>query len=148
MCFNRALRDLATGIDGINLEHIPMHDAWILELAAIFGEVTSIDEPLIYYRQTGENVMGAATENATDKVARNSKNLLAGDFLARKKAFINEAKLFARELLRIPDLPADKKQVLQDFVTIDKKNKFARMHFYKKNNFTRARHNLWMRLWV
>lgn len=147
MCFNRSLRDIAISCDSVQWENVPMHDAWILEIAAIFGRVASIDKPLVYYRQTGSNTMGAVTESTRQKVARNTSDM-GGGFFAKKKAFIAEARGFAREILRLRDIPEDKLKVLNDFVHIGSKPKLARINFYKKNNFTRAHNNIWMRLWV
>ncbi|MCR4568543.1 MAG: glycosyltransferase family 2 protein [Pseudobutyrivibrio sp.] len=147
MCFNRALRDLAISCDSIQWENVPMHDSWLLELAAIFGKVGCIDEPLVYYRQTGANTMGANNETVAEKVSRNIRETSEG-FFAKKKSFINEARLFAREVVRLKDIPEDKLVTLTNFIHIGTKPKLSRMRFYRENNFTRAHHNLWMRLWV
>ncbi len=149
MCINKPLRDIVVeSLAFIDLKNIPMHDALILELAAIKGILDVIDEPLVYYRQTGHNQMGAITESLSDKVSRNRLDAAASTFLEKKRVFINEARAFAAELIKIPNLPQDKKLLLNDFVHIDEKGKLARMRFYRQNNFTRAHHNLWMRLWV
>lgn len=147
MCFNKTLRDLAISSKNVLWENVPMHDAWLLEVGAIYGSVCCIDKPLVYYRQTGHNTMGAKTESTADKVARNAKELRGG-FFARKKAFIAEARFFAREILRLKDIPEDKLKILNEFVHIGTKPKLTRMKFYRENNFTRASHNFWMRLWV
>ena len=147
MCFNRALRDIAVSCDSVQWENVPMHDAWLLEIAAIFGSIASIDKPLVYYRQTGINTMGAVTETTAQKITRNTSDVTKG-FFAKKKSFIAEARNFAREILRLRDIPEDKLKVLNDFVHIGSKPKLARINFYKKNNFTRAHNNIWMRLWV
>ncbi|MCR5581334.1 MAG: glycosyltransferase family 2 protein [Pseudobutyrivibrio sp.] len=147
MGFNRALRDKAVSCETVQWAHVPMHDAWLLEIASIFGIVRSIDKPMVYYRQTGNNIMGATTETTIDKVVRNTSELSQG-FFAKKKAFIDEARLFAREILRLKDIPEDKLKVLNEFVHIGSKPKAYRMEFYRRHNFTRAKHNLWMRLWV
>ena len=147
MCFNRALRNMAVSCDSVQWENVPMHDAWLLEIASIFGTVYAIDEPLVYYRQTGHNTMGAVTESTSEKVARNAGDIANG-FLCKKKAFINEARIFAREILRLKDIPEDKLKVLNGFVHIGSKPKLYRISYYRRHNFTRAKHNLWMRLWV
>ncbi|MBE5912317.1 glycosyltransferase family 2 protein [Pseudobutyrivibrio sp.] len=147
MCINRALRDIAVSKKSINWDHIPMHDAWLMELAAIFGKVGYVDSALVYYRQTGHNTMGASTESTIDKIGRNLDTANKG-FLAKKRDFINEARYFAREVLKLEDIPEDKLKVLSDFVNIGTKPKLHRIRFYRENNFTRAHHNLWMRLWV
>ena len=149
MCFNRALRDLVVDLaPSVDLNNIPMHDAFVLEIAAIMGKVVAIDEPLAYYRQTGHNAMGAVTESESDKAARNIEDLKQGNIFQKKKAFVEESRLFAAEILKADWLPKDKKNVLLRFSTIGEKGKLKRMSFYSKNNFTRAHHNLWFRLWV
>ena len=147
MCFNRALRDIAISSKNVEWDNVPMHDAWLLEIATIYGNVRCIEKPLVYYRQTGHNTMGAKTESTSDKLLRNAREMRRG-FFARKKAFIDEARMFAREILRLKDIPEDKLKVLNEFVHIGTKPKLIRMKFYRENNFTRARHNFWMRLWV
>ena len=149
MCFNRALRDLTVELlPKLDLENIPMHDALVLALASITGEVKAIDEPLVYYRQTGNNIMGAVTESDSDKRNRNVSDFKEGSLFSKKKAFVNEARLFAAELAKADFISKDKKNILIRFADIGHKSKFKRMIFYKKNNFTRAHHNFWFRLWV
>ena len=149
MCFNRALRDLAVElIPSLELNNIPMHDALLLEIAAIMGNVVAIDEPLAYYRQTGHNAMGAVTETDSEKASRNLEDFKQGSFFDKKKAFVQESRTFAEEILKAQWLPKDKKNVLMRFANIGQKSKFKRMSFYAKNNFTRAHHNLWFRLFV
>jgi rhamnosyltransferase len=147
MCINRSLRDIAISKKSINWEYVPMHDAWLLVLAAIYGDVKYVDAPLVYYRQTGHNTMGASTESTMDKIGRNLDDANKG-FFGKKKAFINEARSFAREVLKLENLPEEPLEVLSDFVNISTRPKLARMKFYRDNNFTRAHHNFWMRLWV
>ena len=149
MCFNRQLRDLVVQlVPSLNLDNIPMHDAMILEIAAIMGQVVAIDEPLVYYRQTGHNTMGAVTESDSDKATRNINDIKHGNIIAKKKAFINESRVFAEEIAKAEWLPKDKKNLLLRFSKIGEKGKLKRMSFYSKNNFTRAHHNVWFRLWV
>ena len=149
MCFNKALRDLVVRmLPSIDLSNIPMHDALILEIASIMGKVVAIDEPLAYYRQTGHNAMGATTESDSDKANRNIQDMKQGSFLQKKKEFVQESRTFAAEIIKADFLPKDKKNVLTRFAKIGEKNKFKRVHFYSKYNFTRAHHNLWFRLFV
>ena len=149
MCFNKALRDLVVELlPEIDINNIPMHDALLLALADIMGQVIAIDEPLVYYRQTGHNTMGATTETDSDKRNRNVADLKDGSIFAKKKAFVMEARLFATELSKADFIPVDKKNILIRFAEIGRKSKIKRMSFYKKNNFTRAHHNVWFRLWV
>lgn len=149
MCFNRQLRDLVVQlVPSLDMNNIPMHDVLILEIAAIMGKVVAIDEPLAYYRQTGHNTMGAVTETDSDKASRNIQDIKQGSIFEKKKAFVNESRVFAGEIAKAEWLPKDKKNVLLRYANIGEKGKLKRMSFYSKNNFTRAHHNLWFRLWV
>ena len=51
-------RSLADFVYGVPAEAI-MHDWWIALIAAYFGIIVCISEPLIKYRQHGKNVLGA-----------------------------------------------------------------------------------------
>ena len=144
---NRALRDIAISGKGVDWNNVPMHDAWLLEIGAIFGCVRGIDRPFVKYRQTGQNIMGANTESNVQKIARNVDDVSKG-FLNKKNAFVNESRLFARELLKLANMPQEKRSVLEAFANISTKNKLARIKFYKENDFTRAHNNMWMRLWL
>ena len=42
-------------------KHLPMHDQWIGLMGEMYGKVTFLDAPLIYYRRTGSNVTGGET---------------------------------------------------------------------------------------
>ena len=55
MLFNAALREKAGKVPARAL----MHDAWLVLVAAAFGHIGFVDEPLYLYRQHGENVLGA-----------------------------------------------------------------------------------------
>jgi glycosyltransferase involved in cell wall biosynthesis len=52
---NRALLDIAVPIP----EAAAMHDWWLALVAATFGKVIYLDEPMILYRQHGKNSVGA-----------------------------------------------------------------------------------------
>ncbi len=57
MCFNRALANLA--MKCMDPAQTIMHDWWIAAVAARFGKIIYIDEPLSDYRQHGMNSVGA-----------------------------------------------------------------------------------------
>lgn len=54
MLFNAALREKAGRVPDRAL----MHDAWIVLVAAAFGHIGLVNEPLYLYRQHGSNVLG------------------------------------------------------------------------------------------
>ena len=57
MCFNRALADLT--MKCVDPKQTIMHDWWMAAVAARFGKIIYIDEPLSDYRQHGTNSVGA-----------------------------------------------------------------------------------------
>ena len=52
---NRALVEKARPIP----EEAVMHDHWLALVAVVFGQVDAVKEPLVFYRQHGDNVVGA-----------------------------------------------------------------------------------------
>ena len=57
MGINRALARLGGGRE--DTSQIIMHDWWLAAVAARFGKIIYIDEPLGFYRQHGDNAVGA-----------------------------------------------------------------------------------------
>lgn len=146
MLFTRALRDRALGYR--HPEAIPMHDVWVLLLAAIYGQVGVIDEPLAYYRQHGSNEMGAVRESFFDKLGRNLHDIFCGVMRDNKRAFLDEGKKLAREALLLPDMPENIAHTLGEYADISRRPKHERVAFYIRNGFLRAKGNLWMLFWV
>ena len=146
MLFNNALKEVALGCPDIDA--IPMHDVWMLLMADIFGKVTGLEDRLVRYRQTGDNIMGAGTEDDIDKVSRNASDIKSGSFLQKKREFVQSSKDLAKVLLMMDKLPAKVRLLLKDYVEIGSKPKLARIYFYKKNKFERARNNAWYYMWI
>jgi rhamnosyltransferase len=59
MCINKEAVKLINKIPNVDPESIAMHDYFISLVVATFGTVICINEPLIYYRQHGGNLVGA-----------------------------------------------------------------------------------------
>ncbi len=156
MCFNRACRDMAVFAavpEGEKLykkteELVEMHDAWVLFTASLLGRVEAIDEPLVYYRQHGDNEMGARQESVSQKAGRNVGGAIAGDLASKKKAYYDNAKNLARAGLLLQGIDEDKRRVLKGFVGLDKISKPARIFFLKNNGFRRKKRSLWIWLWA
>lgn len=146
MIINKALRDKALCYK--DSDEIPMHDQWLMCVAAATGIINVIDEPLLYYRQHEKNVMGAEFESKKDKVIRNVKDVATGEFARKKRAFhLSEIKL-AKQLTYVEGLDTETKAFLMELIRINNKGKLERMSFYRKNGMDRKEHSLWMRLWV
>lgn len=73
MGINRALADMA-GHCGDSSQTI-MHDWWLAVVAARFGQVVYIDEPLSDYRQHGSNSVGAKDVHSIDYIRSVMSNL-------------------------------------------------------------------------
>jgi len=84
MMINRPLLELATPVPGEAL----VHDWWIAQVASAFGSVAAIREPLVIYRQHGDNRIGAKGYSSlgfikrmwrysVDKVERGRQDTLA-----------------------------------------------------------------------
>lgn len=58
MMINRALRDLA--VRYVQPEKLFMHDWFLAQTAAAFGQIRFLPRPLVRYRQHGHNVLGAS----------------------------------------------------------------------------------------
>lgn len=147
--FNRRLRDLALQLQDIHA--IEMHDAWVLALAATFGKnyIGLVDEPLVYYRQHGDNEMGAVeAESKLQKVMRNIKLICSGEFAKQKRAYIQQARDLAGQLSLVDGLSEEGCDFLREFAEIGSKGKLARVRFYRKHNITKNHGTLWMYLWV
>lgn len=57
--YNRALAELITA----KPEYMIMHDWWLMLTAAAFGQIGTVNEPVILYRQHGNNEVGAKKVN-------------------------------------------------------------------------------------
>lgn len=66
LLINRPLRDLAMPIPAEAI----MHDWWLALVAAAFGAISPLPEPTLFYRQHGDNDVGAKGFNVKDIVHR------------------------------------------------------------------------------
>ena len=146
MMINQALKECVLQYQ--ELDHIEMHDVWMLAAAAVCGYIYYVDEPTVYYRQHGENEMGASIETRNQRILRNIKDLLDGTFGANKKAYYQHAIYLARELLHVQEVPKEMREELEMFAGIESMSKWKRIRFYQKHDISRNRHNLWTLLWV
>lgn len=149
MAINRSLRNEAIKLK--NLELILMHDHFLMTLAAMTGEVKYVDEPLILYRQTGENEVGAEKKTIFGKIARNLNDIFSGRVKKEKEAFHQEAYDLAKALLQVTDDGReDGTNIawLKDFLATQSQSKIKRISFYKKHNIDKNSGNLWYYLWL
>ncbi len=68
---NRALKERTGEIP----KECAMHDWWLALVAAVFGKTVFINEPLLYYRQHGDNSVGAKSAGSLSYITGKLKNL-------------------------------------------------------------------------
>ena len=149
----RVMSDSFIRYIAIQLKHpkrVEMHDVWVLALAAACGEqcIRVLDEPLVYYRQHGDNEMGAFSESFLEKIKRNARDVLSGNMTREKREFVQKARILAGELCLVEGLPEKNRKILKAFSEIGEKGKLTRVLFYRKYDFSRNRGTIWMYLWV
>ena len=109
MLFNAALRERAGSVPADAL----MHDIWLALVAAAFGRIGFVDEPLYLYRQHARNVLGETASGLRHAVRRAGEG--GGAFRTRLGANIRQARAFVerfgsaapqevRDLARFPEM--------------------------------------------
>lgn len=73
MMINRALAELA--LQCADISQVMMHDWWMAAVAARFGEIVYINEPLGAYRQHGHNSVGAKNVESIAHIANKLAHL-------------------------------------------------------------------------
>ena len=148
MCFNRACRDAAVSVDAADL--VEMHDVWVLSVAAVCGEISVIDEPLLYYRQHGDNEMGAKSESTLEKITRNVGGVFDGSISKEKSGYYKKCTDLAKALLLLDRflLKNDAADTLQQFVDLKAMPKQKRISFLRSHGFRRKNNSLWIQLWA
>lgn len=125
--FNSKTRELLT----LPLRHYAMHDHALLLCAMTMGEVSYIDEPLMYYRQHEHNVTGNAPGSMHKKVAQLWQNrhipVVSLDHLEGLKAFYDVWK---------DKLTADDRETIEVFLSLPEKNRKERMRAVRKYGFS------------
>ncbi|HEY0221705.1 MAG TPA: glycosyltransferase family 2 protein [Lactovum miscens] len=94
----------------VDTDEVIMHDWWLGLLASAVGELVFYDQPLIYYRQHANNVLGART--LKKRVKRWFNN-----WLERYWQLIKNSQKQANKLLNY-DLSEEQRELVETFVTI------------------------------
>ena len=85
MSFNRATRDLAKKYQSYDDKRIAMHDWWIALIAQTFGQVHFLNRRLIYYRQHGDNVLGAGKKGSA------FRKLFQKDLIIKQEKLVHDS---------------------------------------------------------
>ena len=118
MLFNNSLKELALPIPSQAI----MHDHWLILICSIFGRIRFLDSPTLFYRQHGNNVVGATKFSFLSilkKTLNNSFNMegsLTKDFEQAEAIY----KLYEQ------DLPQESKEILKLFINVRKQTFFQR----------------------
>lgn len=125
MLFNRSLAEIVSrsSYEG----RIWMHDQWVGLIAACFGRIAAIKEPLFKYRQHDDNAMGAI-EMSLKGIA--GKARIAKSSLAKKQ----DQASFLLETYR-DSLQEGQLHLLEEFVSLPSKSKIARIGCCAENAF-------------
>ncbi len=146
ICMDRGLRDAALSVS-FDLSGVEMHDGFLTAMAALSGSLAYIDEPLVLYRQHGDNAMGAAkAESIFGRILRNVGDLLSGRFAANKREFISLSRSAAGELAKLPMISDNDRRILKTYANLEKLPKWRRIRFMNRYGFDRARHTWWLYL--
>lgn len=130
MLFNKATRDLAVQYKP-NYDDITMHDWWIALIAQVFGQVHFVNQRLVYYRQHGDNTVGAG------KSGNVLKKLFQKDLIKKQKRLVRQSfsqdMAFKKTFYSI--LPPKEKQILDEMERCLDSSIFYRLKFVTGYNF-------------
>lgn len=115
-----------------------MHDSWLALVAACFGQIGCVDQPLYLYRQHGTNTLGAEKGDNIESAGQRIKD--------GSQARENYRNMFgqASSLLELYSgrLSRDQKKILTEFTKIPSRSRPGKMYAILKYGFTK---NTWLR---
>ena len=125
---NRALIELVKNAPADNML---MHDWWLALAAAAFGHIGFVAEPLIKYRQHGNNQLGAVNNRSLKGIA----HFIARSSEAKQRinATYRQAECFYSSYKAI--LPAESKAIVEAYMDIPSHSKLSRAARLIKHGF-------------
>ena len=139
MMLNKELRDMV--IQYKNIDNIIMHDWWAAIIAALFGRLIYLNDPMIWYRQHGSNSVGAIDTHsfsyAIRKLFQTSGN----------KQAVQATWTQAQELVDTFSLAPESVPAI--LASAKKLPKWQRIRLYRKNNLNKVgfARNLGLIIW-
>lgn len=126
--FNHALKQMISTYP----KEIRMHDWWIALIGAAFGSVSYLDEPLLLYRQHGNNVVGNIDQSSY------IKNRIS--HLGKQRQTLYQTCNQAAAFLQIygDQLEPEKKDLVSQFATIPQTNWLARRYRILRYHFLKS----------
>lgn len=130
MMINKPLKEICGYIN----KNAVMHDYWIALTAAVFGHISYINKPTMYYRQHNNNTFGAKSYSikyALQKIKEGRKNM-------RQAVFKNiiQAESFLSQYENI--LSSNNTKILKEFISLKNKRNFYFIESIIKNNFYKS----------
>lgn len=118
-----------------------MHDWWAPLIASKYGNIHFVTEPTILYRQHGTNSVGAQNANTVSYMLKRLRQ--GGKIKESLKNTRKQAALFASVY------ESGQHSVAYEYGNLAKKNKFARLMFYKKHDIRKSTlaKNLGLLIW-
>lgn len=133
MMINRALMNYMKQIK--NIDAIVMHDYWAALVAQVFGTIVFIQEPLIKYRQHGDNSVGAMNASGIKYLYLRFK---AGkqQFRERTEATMMQAKAFY-ETYKTELSKNSYKDLIKAYSELTETTKMHKIKFYMSKHVTK-----------
>lgn len=130
MMINRTLLEMMHQV--ADSSAVVMHDYWAALVASVFGKIVFIRQPLIKYRQHGDNSVGAL--NAVSfkylymrfKAGKDQFRQRLLDTMKQTDAF---NRVYAEKLQANPQ-----KTLLEKYANLTNSHKFKKIHFYLSNH--------------
>lgn len=127
---NRALKDKAMPMP----QGVAMHDWWLALVAAAFGKIATVRAPLMYYRQHGDNQVGAKAGGGAAMLARKLKTL--GTVRKNYEATYRQAELLLKSYGDI--LPDSEKALLNAYSSMKYMGRLEKIKTIKEYNFKKC----------
>lgn len=133
MCFNKELLSIAS--KNQDIKNIPMHDWWVMLIAAIYNNAHYFDSTLMLYRQHGDNTLGVDHNNYIKKTKKYLTNFRTS--VANRKEQTRKCK---EEVIAFASLnmktPNDNE--IDRFVKVCSKGKLIRCFYFTTHGYVRA----------
>ena len=143
MLFNRYARDMAMRYSSLpTTDNICMHDWWLMLVVSALGMVSFIDEPLVLYRQHGNNTEGARKEYGMKKILQLVWWTISLTHIGITKRRILKFVKQGQEL-RVLKLTGDNKKIVKGLLLFYDMSKIERIRFMRRFKIYRNKRNLW-----
>lgn len=101
-----------------------MHDWWVALVAVLFGQIESLAEPTVLYRQHGHNYVGAVRWDLAHVMSRVAARLGRNEVAGGLRTSQRQARALARRFG--PLLPAEKRCVIEAYAGLTDNGFFSR----------------------